>query len=86
LGFSIGGIWTTSIVLLAEQFDECERAIGNMARAVLYGLGGILFLPLVGFGIDELGADVLPASGAAAFLLLGLSCLRAESFRGKARI
>jgi MFS family permease len=86
LGFSIGGIWTTSIVLLAEQFNEFERAIGNMARAFLYGLGGIVFLPLVGFGIDEYGADVLPLSGAAAFLLLGLSCSRAQLSRRKARI
>lgn len=86
LGFSIGGIWTTSVVLLAEQFNECERALGNMARAFLYGLGGILFLPLVGFGIDEFGADVLPVSGAAAFLLLGLSCSRAEVSRRKARV
>jgi MFS family permease len=86
LGFSIGGIWTTSVVLLAEQFNGCERAIGNMARAFLYGLGGILFLPLVGFGFDQLGADVLPASGAAAFLLLGLSCSRTRISRRKARI
>jgi MFS family permease len=85
LGFSIGGIWTTSVVLLAEQFDECERAIGNMARAFLYGLGGIVFLPLVGFGIDQFGAEVLPVSGAAAFLLLGLSCSRARFSRRKAR-
>jgi MFS family permease len=86
LGFSIGGIWTTSVVLLAEQFNECERALGNMARAFLYGLGGMLFLPLVGFGIDEFGADVLPVSGAAAFLLLGLSCSRAQYSQRKARI
>jgi MFS family permease len=86
LGLSIGGIWTTSLVLLAEQFNECERAIGNTARAFLYGLGGIVFLPLVGFGIDEYGADVLPVSGAAAFLLLGLSCSRAQLSRRKARI
>jgi MFS family permease len=85
LGFSIGGIWTTSVVLLAEQFDECERAIGNMARAFLYGLGGIVFLPLVGFGIDQFGAEVLPVSGAAAFLLLGVSCSRARFSRRKAR-
>jgi hypothetical protein len=57
-----------------------------MARAFLYGLGGILFLPLVGFGFDQLGADVLPASGAAAFLLLGLSCSRTRISRRKARI
>jgi MFS family permease len=86
LGFSIGGIWTTSVVLAAEQFNGCERAIGNMARAFLYGLGGILFLPLLGCGIDEFGADVLPASGAAAFLLLGLSCSRARMSRRKARM
>jgi MFS family permease len=86
LGFSIGGIWTTSVVLAAEQFNGCERAVGNMARAFLYGLGGILFLPLVGFGIDEFGADLLPASGATAFLLLGLSCARAQMSRRKARM
>ena len=45
LGFSIGGIWTTSIVLLAEQFNEFERAIGNMARAFLYGSVGRFFGP-----------------------------------------
>jgi MFS family permease len=86
LGFSIGGIWTTSLVLLTEQFNECERAVGNMARAFLYGLGGILFLPLVGFGIDRFGTDVLPVSAAAAFLLLGLSCSRAMLSRRTAKI
>jgi MFS family permease len=78
LGFAIGGIWTTSIVLLAEQFGERERAVGNMARVFLYGLGGMLFLPLVGSGIDEFGADALPVSSAAAFMLLGISCSRAR--------
>jgi len=78
LGFAIGGIWTTSIVLLAEQFGERERAVGNMARVFLYGLGGMLFLPLVGSGIDEFGADALPVSSAAAFLLLGIACSRAR--------
>ena len=81
LGFAIGGIWTTSIVLLAEQFGERERAVGNMARVFLYGLGGMLFLPLVGSGIDEFGADALPVSSAAAFLLLGISCSRARRRR-----
>jgi MFS family permease len=79
LGFAIGGIWTTSIVLLAEQFDERERAVGNMARVLLYGLGGMLFLPLVGSAIDKFSADALPVAGAAAFFLLGISCSRGSA-------
>ena len=76
LGFAIGGVWTTSVMLLAEQFSECERAIANTMRTFLYGLGGILFSPLVGLGIDVFGANVLPVSAAGALFLLGVSCSR----------
>lgn len=81
LGFGIGGIWTTSIVLLAEEFTDAERAVVTMARAFLYGLGGIVLLPLLGFGIDAFGARIFPTCVLSALLVLGFSCWRAMRLR-----
>ncbi len=68
-GFSI---YTVSLAIFGERFKGSALIAGASAFAAMWGLGGIVSPPLVGFAMEGYGPNAMPAIMALAYALLAV--------------
>ena len=74
------GIYTVALAELGDRFSGSMLLSGNAAFAMMWGLGGVMGLPIAGGAMDLFGPHGFPASLAVVFALLAiLAILRRSS-------
>lgn len=68
-GFSV---YTVSLAIFGERFRGSALIAGASAFAAMWGLGGIVSPPLVGFAMEGYGPNAMPAIMALAYALLAV--------------
>ena len=76
------GIYTVTLAELGDRFSGSMLLAGNAAFALMWGLGGVLGLPIAGGAMDLFGPHGYPASVTVVFaLLVILATFRQPSFK-----
>jgi MFS family permease len=75
LGTATGGVWTVSLILLGQLFQNEDLGGASASRSTLYGIGSVSGPLLAGYALDHWGKLSLPIVLSAVFLALVLSCL-----------
>lgn len=84
LGIATGGIWTVSLALMGQIFEDGHLASAMALRSLIYGIGSIAGPPIAGLALalhTRSGLPVMMAVVSALFLLLQIALLAA----GRAR-
>lgn len=64
------GLYTIALTILGDRFSGGDLLSGNAAFALMWGIGGLAGPAVSGLLMDRFGADALPLSVAAVFVVL----------------
>lgn len=70
LGTSAFAIYTVALVILGDRFEGADLIAGSAAFAAMWGLGGIVGPPIAGAALDAFGANAIPITLTAIYLML----------------
>ena len=75
LGAAAGGVWTVSLVLVGQLFQNADLSSASASRSVLYGIGSVIGPPMAGYAFDHWGRLSLPIVLSTVCAALLLSCV-----------
>src|SRR5579871_536991 len=86
LGGAAGAVWTVSLVLVGQLFQNDDLSTASASRSVLYGIGSVIGPPVAGLAFDHWGRLSLPIVLSTVCAGLLVSCLLLRRPGGPGRV